>query len=127
MSDQPQPIESPFESDALPVSREATDREVLEHYADLKAAAAEIDLKIDLMKPTVLEILARLNPQDRTVSLDGVGTFSVSTRATYTYPQDIVDVEDALKRRKKDAVRLGTATVAEAEFVIYRPLGGSEE
>lgn len=97
------------------------------NYAALKAQIAHLEEELETLQPEIVEIVSRLNPTDRTVVVDGHGTFTVATRKTYAYPDDIVAADEALKARKKDAVRLGAASAKETEYLLYKPIGAGAD
>lgn len=101
------------------------DRTLLEDYAILKSVIADATEKLEAMQPEVVAAIVRLNPSDKTVVADRIGTFTVAARKSYVYPADIEAADAALRERKKDAVRLGTATVEEKEYLVFRPEGSS--
>lgn len=94
-------------------------KEKLIEYAELKRQSAEIEEQIEALKPEVEAAVLTLNPEDETVLVEGIGTFSMFSRRTYTYPSDIEEAENKLKERKKETEANGEATYTEKKTLRF--------
>lgn len=87
------------------------DKQKLREYAALKSQIKQFEKEADKMKPEVLAIIERLNPQeeDHKVSTD-FGYFSSVPKRKYTYTIETQVLADKVKAEKKREEQDGTAT-----------------
>lgn len=85
------------------------EKELLKKYAALKMHIASLTDKLDEIKPEITGIVEKLNPIDKEVVVDGIGTFVIVQKRKYTYPQDITDLEAQVKEKKKEVEATGDA------------------
>lgn len=95
-------------------------KELFLQYAGLKARMSELEDQLEQMKPEIATAIAQMNPLDKIVEVDGVGTFSLSAKRKYVYPISVVELEDKLKQAKKEAEAKGTATYTVTEYPLFK-------
>jgi len=96
-------------------------KDLLKQYADLKVLIADAESKLDTLKPQVLETIGEAEE----VQTD-FGTFSITKRRSWTYPQDITNKEKELKADQKKAQQLGTAEYTEAPVLVFKVIKENE-
>ncbi len=89
-----------------------------EEYASLQAEIDALELKKSQLRPHLLTMMVEKGEKKIET---GVGTFSVSSKKTWTYPESIkpledrvAEAEDALKAARAKAESTGDATFEEA-------------
>lgn len=95
-------------------------KELFLRYAALKQQIAEHEDQLEQLKPEIATAIAQMNPLDKIVEVDGVGTFSLSAKRKYIYPAGVVELEDKLKQAKKEAEAKGTATYTVTEYPLFK-------
>jgi len=91
------------------------DKIKLERYAELKKIVKEAEEEMDPLKGEILEMMG----DNEEVDTD-FGKFVVSHRRTWTYPEEIKNREDQLKRDKKSCEQLGTADYVENSTLMFK-------
>lgn len=92
----------------------------LQEYANLKLQIANLEQKVEDMKPEIVAAVEQLNPEDHVVETD-YGVFSMVAKRKYTYPEEIVAAEASVKELKKEAEAKGTATYVENPYLLFKP------
>lgn len=93
------------------------DKDTLLEYAELKAKIKEIEERIKEIAPTILEVLTSTGSEE--IDVKGTGKFILSLYRTWTYPQEIVTIEETLKAKKKESEQKGTATYVEKPVLKF--------
>lgn len=89
----------------------------LKEYAKLKIEEKAIKARIDELNPLILEDIQKSGADEVPTSM---GTFTLSSRRTYKYPDEIVNMELSLKEKKTEAEAKGTATPVDKEYIIFK-------
>lgn len=97
-------------------------KEQLMLYAALKKEAKRIDEEIAQLQPTVLDILLSNKTDDmEDIKIETeLGSFTLAKRLTWHYQDDVLEVEELVKKVKKDAQRTGKADFDETYSVYFR-------
>jgi hypothetical protein len=95
-------------------------KETLLRYAFLKGEISKLEEEIDMLKPAVEEIVATVNPTDKIVEVDNVGTFSLVGKRKYKYTEATEALADSLKEAKKNEEATGAATYTELPYVLFK-------
>ena len=89
----------------------------LAQYADLKRAEKQLKADIGVLKPIILDYMN----EDATKELEAeVGTFTIQSRRTWKYSDDVDQVESNLKEKKKIEQQEGTATYEEKDSLYFK-------
>ena len=91
------------------------DKTKLERYAELKRIVKQAEEEMDPMKEEILTMMG----DHEEVETD-FGKFVVTHRRTYTYPEEIKQREDDLKKAKKTCEQLGTAEYVEKSILMFK-------
>lgn len=91
--------------------------EKIKKYAELKIQAKRIGEQLDEASKEIIEFMEKENHQE--IVLQGVGKFYFTKRRTYTFPQEILDFEDALDRMKVEAKAKG-APYTELQILTFK-------
>lgn len=97
-------------------------KELLKEYAQYKIELADLEARMELIKDAVLaEVIEIKGDSDSPVQLSDLPgySFSIQKRKTWTYPSDILDAEQVLKDKKKEAEATGEATFIEKEQLMF--------
>lgn len=97
---------------------EAT-RQKFAEYARLKNEAAAIKERLDTLEPDLLQTMLDIDG-DKTKIETPIGSFTIRQTKTWTYPDAIVNAEEALKIAKKTAQKEGDATYEENPGLSFR-------
>lgn len=95
-------------------------KELFLQYAGLKSRMSELEDQLEQLKPEIATAIEQMNPLDKIVEVDGVGTFSLTAKRKYVYPAGVVQLEDQLKQAKKEAEAKGTATYTITEYPLFK-------
>lgn len=85
-----------------------SDEEVLRKYAETKLLISGLEDKLEELKPQVIAIVDRLNPEDHEVATD-FGKFSNVQKRKYTYTEVVEAKTEELKLLKKEEEAKGIA------------------
>lgn len=94
-------------------------KETLIEYAALKVQKALLEDKIEAMQPEVERIVIETNPTDKTVEVEGIGTFTMVSKRKYIYPAYVLEKEEAFKEAKKEAEAKGDAQATETTYLKF--------
>lgn len=85
-------------------------------YEDYKREIADLEEKCDALKPQLLTLI----PEDAKID-SGTGVFSLSSRKTWKYSQELTDLEKEVKDRQKEEQQTGVAeSVDGTPFIIFK-------
>jgi hypothetical protein len=85
-------------------------KDKVKQYISLKSDISTLEAKADELKVVIEEIMKSNNLDTLDTEL---GKLSMVGRKTWSYPQEITDLDTSLKDKKKESERLGTATYTE--------------
>ena len=88
-------------------------------YARLKNEEAAIKVRVAELNPLLLEKMLEVDGTDTKVETS-IGSFTIRKTKSWTYPQAIVNAEDAVKMAKKTAEKEGDATYEEVPGLSFR-------
>lgn len=86
-----------------------TDEEVLKKYAETKLLISGLEDKLEELKPQVIAIVDKLNPEDHEVATD-FGRFSNVQKRKYEYTEVVTSKTEELKQLKKEEEAKGIAS-----------------
>jgi hypothetical protein len=85
-------------------------------YAELKEAIAEMEAKLDVLKPLLIPFIPEGSKIDT-----GTGMFSTGCRKVWQYSEQTTLKEAAVKSQKKEEEQTGIATSVNGEpFITYK-------
>lgn len=85
-------------------------------YAEAKEAIADLELKIEELKPQLIDLIP-----DETKIDAGTGVFTRGYRKVWRYTQPTQELEARLKDAKKEEEQTGVASFTNSEpFITYR-------
>ncbi len=91
----------------------------LERYAYLKGVVKDADKEIKDISPRIKAAMEQGNVEELTSDF---GKFSFSVVPVWTYPQDIVELQEKLDKMKEEAQQKGTATsIARKDLKFFPP------
>lgn len=93
------------------------DKQIFNDYIDLKEQAKLIDLKIEELKPQILEQMQAAGAEE--IVVEQRGTISLSSRRTWTYPPAIKKMEEDLKQAQVEAEAKGEASYKDNVFPLF--------
>lgn len=98
------------------------EKEKLVKYATLKNLIKQYEDQLDEMKPEIIEIISRVNPDEdeHTVDVDGVGKFSCVQKRKYKYSVDVQVAEDKVKAMKLEEEQTGKAKYVVNPYLLYK-------
>jgi len=94
------------------------EKEKFIEYANLKSQIKVLENKIDELKPFIVELVLKMNPQDKTVETE-LGTFTMVPKRKYTYSVIVDQKESELKEAKKVEEATGIAKYEESEYLKF--------
>lgn len=93
---------------------------LLRDFADLKLEEKRIGKLVEEKKKQVLAALLKRNVDEAFVK--GVGTIVVEHNRTYTYPKNVLELEEKLAKAKEVAEAKGYAKSKDSPFVKFNAL-----
>ena len=93
------------------------DKSKLERYAELKVEAARIKAAIDELNPLIQAEMEESNLEE--IESD-YGKFYFKKRRDWTYPENVVKLEEEYKAEKKKSEQVGTATYNEINILNFK-------
>lgn len=87
-----------------------------EHYAIVYAKIAELTVELEDAKAAIIQEM--IEKGDKKV-VKANGSFTVSQRKTWTYPKEIICLEEDLKAEKAKAQSCGDATFVEKPSLLF--------
>lgn len=97
-------------------------KELLKQYEDLKIQEKEIKTKLDELKSSVTDII-----KDNPKVITEKGSFTLGSRDTYKYSEELTNRADELKADQKVAVQTGEVEINTSQFVTYKAIKVVEE
>lgn len=98
-------------------------KDTLNEYAKIKSEIKLLEVKADELNPKALNIIQESGAKE--VQIAELGKLSLASRRTWKYPKVILDMEDSLKAKKKEAEQRGTADYVEKHYLLFK--GNKEE
>lgn len=95
-------------------------KDLFNKLADLRIAERDIKNKIDEIYPEIIASL--VDVEDGAMIETEKGSFTVSQRRTWEYPEVIEQRELELKKEKKIAEQMGVATYTVKPSVIFKEM-----
>lgn len=99
-------------------------KDLFEKYANLKIEAKAIDSEIKKIQPLLVK---EMEDADKEEVESDAGKFIFSYVPIWTYPKEIVELEERLKEMKTAAQRKGTATHTDRKDFKFNPLKEKNE
>lgn len=99
-------------------------KDILNHYAEIKANIKHLETQAELLNPKVLEIMA-LNEVEE-ISLEDKGKLTLGSRRKWEYTPETKALEKDLKSAKKEEEQTGLASYSELKYVIFKGLKEDE-
>ena len=90
-------------------------KENFEKYAELKIQISLLEKEIELLQPLILEEMP-----EKPVDLEGVGTFSLGSRKTWSYSSELEKIKTDLKESEKVEQQKGIAEYTEKPYLMFR-------
>lgn len=85
--------------------------------AEIAAEKKELSIKEEVIKEAML---AEMKKEGKEKEQFEFGTVSVATRSSYTYSEAVKKLEDKVKIKKDEEVKLGVAIPSVTEYVVFR-------
>lgn len=95
-------------------------------YARLKSEEKRLKERIAELQQIVFPIVYSIDGVDSKLETS-LGNFSIKVNKTWTYPENVVELEAEYKKAKKDAERTGAATFEQSESLYFRENKDNEE
>lgn len=89
---------------------------IYEEYATLDAQIAALEAKKDQLRPHILQMMIERGEKKVDTA---VGSFSVSKRKVWTYPERITELKDSVKAEEAKAQSTGEATYEEVDSLRF--------
>lgn len=93
-------------------------KDLFDKLAALRIAERDIKNQIEEIYPEIVASLTDV--EDGTIITTDLGTFTVSQRRTWTYPEAIEQREQELKKEKKIAEQMGVATYTTKPSAVFK-------
>jgi hypothetical protein len=91
-------------------------KELFTLYEEYKRGIAELEEKCEAIKPALLELIPEGSKID-----SGTGIFTLSSRKTWKYSDELTELEKEVKDKKKTEEQTGIATAEEGTpFIIFK-------
>ena len=90
-------------------------KEALREYEELKLASKEMEVRMDELKPIILEGIE----DDQKIETDN-GAFTIVKKPKYYYSEEHDMKAKELKDMEKKEVQTGVASVEYSRFVMYK-------
>ncbi len=94
-------------------------------FARLKSEKKLLEERIAELQGELLGVMLDIDGVNTKIETE-VGNFSVKKMKKWTYPTEITEREDQLKRAKKASEQSGTATYEESPSLYFRLKGDAE-
>lgn len=94
-------------------------KEKLLRFASLKRQIKTLEDQADELKEDVAQIVLEMNPTDKTVEVDNVGTFVMVQKRKYLYSKDVITKEEELKQLKTEEEAKGVAEYTVSEYLKF--------
>jgi hypothetical protein len=91
----------------------------LREYAEIKNEISRLEEKIDELKPEIESIITEINPTDKTVVVENIGTFTMASKRKYIYPDYVTEKETEFKALKAEAEAKGDAQATETMYLKF--------
>lgn len=85
-------------------------------YAQLEADISALELKKEQLRPHIIKMMLDQGVKKMDI---GVGSFSVTPRKTWTYPEKVLEIGEKFKAAKAKAESTGEATFEETPSLRY--------
>ena len=89
-------------------------------YAELKLLIKNLEAETDELRPAIVSHMQASEAEEMNTDF---GKFILSKRRTWTYPEDVLALEQTFKKAKKGAEGLGTATYVENPVLMFKVVG----
>lgn len=95
-------------------------KELFDKLAALRIAERDVKNQIEEIYPEIVASLTDV--EDGTIITTDLGTFTVSQRRTWEYPEALVQRELEIKKEKKIAEQMGVATYTTKPSVTFKEI-----
>ena len=92
---------------------------IFEDYAILQSKIDELETKKESLRTNILEDMVAREVKKEVFSM---GSFSVNPLKKWTFPQNIIDLEEKFKTAKEKAKSTGDATFVESPSLKFTPI-----
>lgn len=93
------------------------DKQLFAQYAALKSQIKTLEAELEPMKEQLLAVFVAKNADEIQTEF---GTFTYVPKRSYTYTTEIINLEETLKEKKKQAEAVGTATYVIKPYVLFK-------
>lgn len=93
------------------------EKKALVRYGEVKNELKDLTKELDLLKPSVRDVLMRVGAEDTPVDT-GIGKFSLRPRRKWTYSPELEAQMEKVKQSQKHEEATGGATF-ETSFDVY--------
>ena len=93
-------------------------KELLEKYAELKNQIKVAEEQVKELAPQVMDAMNGTN-NDK-VDAEGIGTFSIANRKTWTYGPEVKALKNGLEGEMRAQQADGTATFTENPYLLFK-------
>ena len=92
---------------------------IYEEYASIDAQIKALEAKKDQLRPHIIEMM--IEKGEKKIETE-VGSFSMSSTKTWTYPEEVAILKDQAKAAEARAQSTGEATYEEKPRLTFTPV-----